>query len=132
MKQIASPGLMHDTGCLVLVHWDNPEGWYREGGRRGLSMGNACTPVADSCWCVAKPIQYCKVINLQLKWVNFFFLKRVNWEAKANRTQYMQLFTLRHTEQSWDTSDLKTAFSCPTYHFIMIHSHTLSKQHFIH
>ena len=25
MKQVASPGLMHDTGCLGLVHWDNPE-----------------------------------------------------------------------------------------------------------
>ena len=23
---------MHDTGCLGLVHWDGPEGWYREGG----------------------------------------------------------------------------------------------------
>ena len=32
MKQTASPGLMHDTGCLGLVHEDNPEGWYREGG----------------------------------------------------------------------------------------------------
>ena len=29
MKQIASPGSMHDTGCLGLVHWD--EGWYGEG-----------------------------------------------------------------------------------------------------
>ena len=28
MKQIASPGSMHDTGCLGLVHWDVPEGWY--------------------------------------------------------------------------------------------------------
>jgi len=27
---------MHDTGCLELVHWDNPEGGYGEGGgRRG-------------------------------------------------------------------------------------------------
>ena len=26
MKQIASPGLMQDTGCLGLVHWDDPEG----------------------------------------------------------------------------------------------------------
>ena len=26
MKQIASPGLMHDTGCLGLVHWDDLEG----------------------------------------------------------------------------------------------------------
>ena len=25
-KRIASPGLMHDTGCLGLVHWDDPEG----------------------------------------------------------------------------------------------------------
>ena len=24
-------------------------------------------PMADSCWCMAKPIQYCKLINLQLK-----------------------------------------------------------------
>ena len=35
-KQIASLGLMQDTGCLGLVHWDNPEGWYREGGERGV------------------------------------------------------------------------------------------------
>ena len=28
MKRVASPGSMHDTGCLGLVHWDNPEGWY--------------------------------------------------------------------------------------------------------
>ena len=34
MKRVASPGSMHDTGCLGLVHWDNPEGWYGEGGRR--------------------------------------------------------------------------------------------------
>ena len=24
-KRIASPGSMHDTGCLGLVHWDDPE-----------------------------------------------------------------------------------------------------------
>ena len=29
-----SPGSMHDTGCLGLVHWDDPEGWYGEGGGR--------------------------------------------------------------------------------------------------
>ena len=26
-------------------------------------MGNTCTPVADAYWCMAKPIQYCKVNN---------------------------------------------------------------------
>ena len=50
MKQIASPGSMHDTGCLGLVHWDDPDGWYGEGRRRGgFRMGNTCIPVADSC-----------------------------------------------------------------------------------
>ena len=28
---------MHDTGCLGLVHWDDPEGWYGKGGGRGGS-----------------------------------------------------------------------------------------------
>ena len=51
-KRIASLGLMKDTGCLGLVHWDDPEGmgW---GGRVAVGgrfrMGNTCTPVADSC-----------------------------------------------------------------------------------
>ena len=35
MKRVASPGSMHNTGCLGLVHWDDPEGGYgEEGGRR--------------------------------------------------------------------------------------------------
>ena len=36
VKRIASPGSMHETGCSGLVQWDNPEGWYGEGGRRGV------------------------------------------------------------------------------------------------
>ena len=39
MKRTASPGLMQDTGCLGLVHWDYPEGWYGEGGGRGVQDG---------------------------------------------------------------------------------------------
>ena len=39
VKQITSPGSMHDTGCSGLVHWDDPEGWYGEGGMRGLRDG---------------------------------------------------------------------------------------------
>ena len=30
---------MHDTGCLGLVHWDDPEGWDGEGGGRGVQDG---------------------------------------------------------------------------------------------
>ena len=43
-KWIASPGLMQDTGCLGLVHWDDPEGWYREGGGRGVQDGEHVCP----------------------------------------------------------------------------------------
>ena len=48
-------------------------GWPRgmvRGGRweRGSGWGTReHEPMADSCWCMAKPIQYCKVISLQLK-----------------------------------------------------------------
>jgi len=30
---------MHDTGCSGLVHSDDPEGWYGEGGGRGVQDG---------------------------------------------------------------------------------------------
>ena len=39
VKRIANPGSMHDTGCSGLVHWDDPEGWYVEGGGSGVQDG---------------------------------------------------------------------------------------------
>ena len=41
MKRVASPGSMHSTGCLVLVHWDDPEGGGRrvQDGERGYTSG---------------------------------------------------------------------------------------------
>ena len=49
VKRIASPGSMQDTGCLGLVHWDDPEGWTGREVGGGFRMGNTCTPLADSC-----------------------------------------------------------------------------------
>ena len=45
---------MHETESSGLVHWDDPEG--RDGGEvgGGFRMGNACTPVGDSCQYMAK------------------------------------------------------------------------------
>ena len=61
MKQVASPGSIHDTRCLGLVHWDDQrDGMGREEGG-GFRMGNTCIPVADLFQYLAKPIQYCKV-----------------------------------------------------------------------
>ena len=38
MKRVTSPGSMQDTGSLGLVHWDDPEGWYGDGGGRGVQI----------------------------------------------------------------------------------------------
>jgi len=64
-SQIIPPSLSHRVQKTVLyicvsfavLHTD---GIGREVGG-GFRMGNMCTPVADACWCMAKPIQYCKV-----------------------------------------------------------------------
>ena len=55
VKQITSPGWMHETGA---------QGWYtgktqrdemeREAGG-GIGMGNTCKSMADSCQCMTKP-----------------------------------------------------------------------------
>ena len=39
MKRVASPGSMHDAGCLGLVHWDGPERGYGERGGRRVQDG---------------------------------------------------------------------------------------------
>ena len=31
--------LMHEAGCLGLVHWDDSEGWDGEGGGKGVQDG---------------------------------------------------------------------------------------------
>ena len=62
-KRITSLGSMQDTGCLGLVHLSGMT-QRDDMGRvvgEGFRIGNSCTSVADSCQCMAKPIQYCKV-----------------------------------------------------------------------
>ena len=61
MKQVSSPGSMHDIGCLGLVHWDDPEGGYGDGGGGRVQDGEHGYTWADSFQCLAKLIQYCKV-----------------------------------------------------------------------
>ena len=64
VKQITSPGSMHETGCSGLVHWDDSEGWDGEG---GSGWGTHVHPwlIHVNVWW--KPLQYYKVISLQLK-----------------------------------------------------------------
>ena len=67
VKQIDSPGLMHETGCSGLVHWADSEGWDGEGSRGRSGWGTCVHPwlIHVSVW--QQPLQYCKVISLQLK-----------------------------------------------------------------
>ena len=58
---------MHDTGCSGLVHWDDPEGWYGEGGRSEVQDGGHVYTRGGFMLMYGKPTQYCKVITLQLK-----------------------------------------------------------------
>ena len=67
MKRITSPGSMQDTGCSGLVHWDDPEGWYREGGGRGLQDGEHVFTRGRFMLMYGKTNKYYKVISLQLK-----------------------------------------------------------------
>ena len=57
---------MHETGCSGLVHWDDPEGWDGEGEEGGSGWGTHVHPwlIHVNVW--QKPLQYCKVISLQL------------------------------------------------------------------
>ena len=54
VKQITSPGWMHETGaqgwCTGKTQRD---GMGREAGE-GIGMGNTCKSMADSCQCMAK------------------------------------------------------------------------------
>ena len=73
--------------CLGLVHWDDPVGWVGRVVGGGFRMGNTCAHMADSCQCMAKLIQYCKVkIN---KWIKLRFRKNslnaLNQKKKKNR-----------------------------------------------
>ena len=66
VKQIASPGLMHETGCSGRVHWDDPEGWDGEGGGRGVQDGEHMYTHGWFMWMYGKN-HHNVVISLQLK-----------------------------------------------------------------
>ena len=72
VRWITGPDSMHETGCSGLVHWDDPGGWDWEGGGRAVLDGEhmcACGWLIHvNVW--QKPLQYCKIISLQLKLIN--------------------------------------------------------------
>ena len=55
---------MQDTGNLGLVHWDDAEGWYGEGGVNGVQDWEHMYTHGGFMLMYGKPIQYSKVISL--------------------------------------------------------------------
>ena len=66
VKQIASPGSMHETGRSGLVHWDDCEGWDGEGGRREVKGAEHMYTHGWFMWMYGKN-HHNIVISLQLK-----------------------------------------------------------------
>ena len=80
----------------------------------GFRMGNMCTPVADVCWCVAKPIQYCKVKKK-------FFFKTIYCHPAyltfLQRTSCEMPSWMTHKLESRVTGEISTTSIRRWYHF---------------
>ena len=76
--------------CSGLVHWEDPEGWGGEGGSgRGIHVNPWLIHV--NVW--QKPLQYCKVISLQLVKINGK-RKKINKSKKINKVKNVTKYTV--------------------------------------
>ena len=76
---------MQDTGCLGLVHWDDPERWYGEGDGREVQDWEHVYNCGRFMLMYGKTNTIFKIINLQLN--KFIFLKKLkkkreNWRPR--------------------------------------------------
>ena len=81
MKQVASPGSMHDTGFLGLVHWDDPEEWYGEGGGRRVQDGEHMKNILNQ-------LLYIFLKSKEIK------LKEIKQSVKISLTKYSSFLAL--------------------------------------
>ena len=65
-KRITSPGSMQDTGCLGLVHWDDKEGLYGQGGGRGVQTPSSNNTREDSTH------GHHQMVNTEIRLIIFF------------------------------------------------------------
>ena len=57
---------MHETGAQGWCTGKTQRDWVEREVGRGIGMGNTCNSMANSCQCMTKTLQYCKVTSLQL------------------------------------------------------------------
>ena len=54
VKQITSPGWMHETSALAWCTGKTQRDWVERVVGGGIGMGNTCKSMADSCQCMTK------------------------------------------------------------------------------
>ena len=54
VKEITSPGWMHETGAQAWCTGKTQRDWVEREGGGGIGMGNTCNSMVDSCQCMAK------------------------------------------------------------------------------
>ena len=54
VKQITSPGWMHETSAQTCCTRKTQRDWVEREVGRGIGMGNTCNSMADSCQCMTK------------------------------------------------------------------------------
>ena len=85
-KWTASLGSIKDTGCLGLVHWDDPERWYEEGGGRGVQDWELTYTRGRFMSMYGKTIQYCKV-------------KKQRAKTKQKKNHFLQSYQISFVRQ---------------------------------
>ena len=70
VKEITSPGWMHETSARTWCTGKTQRNRVEREVGGGIGMGNTCNSMANSCQCMTKPLQYCKVTSLQLIKIN--------------------------------------------------------------
>ena len=57
VKQITSPGGMHETRARAWCTGKTQRNWVEREAGGGTGMGNTCISMADSCQCMTKPTE---------------------------------------------------------------------------
>ena len=93
VKQIASPGSMHDTGCSGLVNWDDPEGSDGEGGGRGVQDGEHMYTHGGFMSMYGKTIKDCKENKYINKTEKIIIINKVKKKKEAFSYLCLYVFT---------------------------------------
>ena len=76
----------------------------------GFRMGNTCKSMADSCQCMAKPLQHCKVISPQLK-INLYFLRKTGLKLNIQKMKIMASVPITSWKIDGETMETMTDFT---------------------